>query len=170
MDHQTFEDILDRYEQSIFSYVRRLVGNQEDAKDLTQDIFLKVYRKGHTIDPDKNFKSWLFTVATNTVYDWFRRQRHEPINVDDLEEITELAETNPIEPTYKYAEGRELAEHVDWALTQLKPVSRTVILLYYREELSYEEIATALEIPINTVKTHLHRSKQKLKELLAQDQ
>lgn len=153
-----FEVFLSRYEKRIFAYLATVVRSREEAEDLTQETFLRVYKNRSAIDSARNVKSWLYTIATNAAYDWFRKKKHIPelFVIDDDEAGFETADDND---TYKNIEN---ADAVERALGRLKPEYRTCILLYYYEQFSYEEIASQLALPVNTVKTHLRRAKQQL--------
>ncbi|MEI6495011.1 MAG: RNA polymerase sigma factor [bacterium] len=162
-----FEEILSAYERRIYSFLVRMTGNREEAKDLTQDTFLKLYRNHPKIDPESNFQSWLFMIAANTARDWFRRHKEPLIYLDDLPEGA-LPETKEGEGPYYKAEQAERVRLVDKALSKIKPAYRHIILLFYHEDLSYEEIAATLKLPTGTVKTNLHRAKKELVKLLSQ--
>ena len=157
-DLEAFEKILYTYEKPIFNYLYRLVRQKQDAEDLTQAAFIKLYKSLKFIDPDKNFKSWLYKIATNTAYDWFRKKKRQAELL--VPEAEEYLETNQAEEAYYEV---ETAFELEQALDQIKPVYKSVLLLYYKEELSYQEIADSLGLPINTVKTYIRRGKQILK-------
>lgn len=161
-DLAAFETILSHYEKTIFNYLLRLVRSEADAADLAQETFIKFYKNLSRLDPDRSIKSWLFAIATNTARDWFRKRvkRPELFIIDDPEHPFE---TIAQEPSYYKIEA---TEDLKRALTRLKPVYQSVLLLAYKEELSYEEIAAALNIPLNTVKTHLYRAKLALRKTL----
>lgn len=163
-DTAAFEALLLRYEKPIFGYLVRLVGTKDDAADLTQDTFVKLYHHLHGADTRKHFRSWLYTIATRTAYDWFRKKKR--MRLSSLEETGELPETIEDNDAYTYIEAKERAARLDEALAALHPTHRAVLLLFYKENLSYEEIARTLDAPINTVKTHLHRAKKALRALL----
>lgn len=158
---EAFEKILFLYDKSIYNYLYRLTGRKEDAEDLTQKTFIKLYKSLKSINLDKNFKAWLYRIATNTAYDWFRKKKRE----------AELLITEPdkyfetLEPEDAYY-NVETSQELESALNKLKPIHKSVLLLFYKESLQYQEIAEALNIPLNTVKTHLYRAKEALKKEL----
>lgn len=161
-DTAAFEAILFAYEKHIFNYVRRIVGRAQDAEDITQETFIKLYTHIGSLDPEKNIKSFLFTIATRTAYDWLRRTQKQPIilSFDDPEFP---AETIGNDSAYYSVE--QLAG-LEEALEKIKPQQKAILILFYREGFLYQEIADILDIPINTIKTHLRRAKQALhKEL-----
>jgi RNA polymerase sigma-70 factor (ECF subfamily) len=160
---RAFEVLLSLYEKQIFSYVLRLVRHREDAEDLTQTTFIKCHRSIAQVDPEKNVRAWVYRIATNVVHDWWRSRKHEPAWFDPAEDDGIAVETNEAADTYYSVEKRH---DLDIALSALKPMHRTVLLLYYQQGLSYQEIAESLTVPINTVKTHISRAKQALKKEL----
>ncbi len=156
------ERLLFDYEKGVFNYVYRLVRQRENAQDLTQDIFIKVYKSLHQIDPDKNIKAWIYKIATNTVYDWLRKKQKKPelFIVDDASSGFETIDEKT--PYINIERVRDMEK----ALDNLSPNYKAVLLLYYYEDLPYEEISEIMNLPLNTLKVHLHRAKKALKENL----
>jgi RNA polymerase sigma-70 factor (ECF subfamily) len=154
--------IITTFEKAIFNHLYRLVGNKEDAADLTQDTFFKVYKKRNLIDPEQNFKAWLYKIATNTAYDWFDQKKGKISMSLDEEGALETIEQNL--PYYRI----DRAEKIDLerALLRIKPQYQTVIFLFYQQGFSYDEIGNILNVPINSVKTLLYRAKKSLSEEL----
>ncbi len=162
-DLESFEKVLFHYEKAIFSYLYRLSASRAEAEDLTQEVFLKVYQKRKLIDPAQNFKSWLYTMATNAFYDRLRKKGRRPELF--LEEENSF-ETISGDSTYLYIDRRK---DIESALERLRPDYKTVIILFYREGFSYQEIGQMLSLSINTVKTYLRRAKESLRKYLGQD-
>jgi RNA polymerase sigma-70 factor (ECF subfamily) len=118
-----------------------------------------VYTNRTKIDPTKNIKSWIFTIATNTAYDFLRSPKgRKSINLEEDDE------TFYAHSTYTTTEG--LVTDVNAALDMIKLDYKKPIILYYKEGFSYQEIAEILSLPINTVKTHISRGKEQLKHIL----
>jgi len=168
---QAFENILATYEQAIFGYIYRLVGQKEDAEDITQEVFIKLYKNISKLDLELKFSSWLYKIATNTAYDWLRKKqrRHEFLFLDDENRKTKLLDTIADPQAISAIETIEKQPAFDQitnALKNLKVEYRSVLLLFYYQEFSYQEISDALSLPINTVKTYLHRGKTLLKNKL----
>lgn len=159
---ESFEEILFAYEKRIFNYIFSIVRHKQDTEDLTQETFIKVFKNLKLIDPALNFEAWLFRIATNTTYDWFRKKgsRPELFVIDDLESKFET-----IDEDSSYIK-LETAKDIKDALDGLKPVYRVVLLLFYWRGFSYKEISSILSLPLNTVKTLLRRGKKALKEAL----
>lgn len=162
-----FEKILFAYEKPIFSYVYRLVRQKEEAEDLTQETFIKLYQHIDAVDVDKNFRAWVYKIATNTVYDWLRKKqkRQELFIIDDPNVQYETIDT---QTPYQDMQRVERAKDVESALEKVRPVYRAVLLLFYWQGFGYTEIAHVLSLPLNTVKTYLYRAKHALKQELAQ--
>lgn len=162
-----FEKILCAYEKPIFSYVYRLVRQKEEAEDLTQETFIKLYQHIDSVDVDKNFRAWVYKIATNTVYDWLRKKqkRQELFIIDDPNIQFETIDT---QTPYQDMQKVERAKDVETALEKVRPVYRAVLLLFYWQGFGYTEIAHVLSLPLNTVKTYLYRAKHALKQELAQ--
>lgn len=164
-DVGAFEEIMSEYERSIFGYVLRLTANREDAEDITQETFLKVYNHLNSYDASRPFKTWIYTIATRTVYDLFRKRKvHQELYIIDDEDIG--FETIDETDAYKKI---ETAEELENALAKIKPTYRSILLLHYMQEFTYEEISEALNQPLGTVKTNLRRAKIALKQILEKD-
>lgn len=158
-DLSAFERLVSMFERRVFGYVSRHVSNREDAEDITQDVFIKLYKKIGTYNPAQSFTTWLFTIATNTIYDHLRKKRGktELLIIDDP--VMPL-ETEDPKDTYTPVEA---AYDVEQALSKIKPGYRTVLLLFYRDQLSVAEIANILKAPVGTIKTQLHRARLAVK-------
>ena len=148
-DLEAFESVLSFYEKAIYNY----------AKDVTQDTFIKVYTHRKLIDPEKNIKTWIFTIATNTVYDFLREKKRK-------NEVSFDADNETILSFEAYYPQEGLVSDVYKALEQINPEYKKSLLLFFQQGFQYQEIADILDMPINTVKTHISRGKEQLKEKL----
>lgn len=155
-----FEKILFQYEKMILNYAYRFVNNRQDAEDLTQEIFIKVYRSLRLVDPENNFKAWVYKIATNTIYDYLRKKQKnkELLILDDPERPFETIDNKS---SYRNIEADR---DIECALQKIKPVYRSALLLFYYQDFTYQEIAKILSMPVNTVKTCLNRAKTALRE------
>ena len=162
-DMRAFEKILYIYEKRIYSHLYRMVDQKEDAEDLTQTTFLKLYKNIKSINLDKNFNAWVYKIATNTAYDWLRKKRGHP---EQFMEDMGTIETIEDETAYDMIESLENKDAIEYAMNNIKKSYKSILILFYREELSYQEIADALSVPLNTVKSNLYRAKKSLKEQL----
>ncbi len=150
---EAFNDIFFRYQTKIYSFLRGLVQNEHTAEDLAQNAFLSAYQSIGKWNGTGSFKNWLYKIAYREALQYFKKQKRNLEVLTEEGELPEVANDDDI--------SVELAnkEVVDAALATLPEMYRTVLLLRYYNELSYEEIAEATELPINTVRTHLRRAK-----------
>jgi len=157
-DASAFEPLVNRYQRVLFTVALRLLGNAEDARDATQNAFVRAYQRLDTFDPSRRFFSWIYRIAVNESLNLRRAQRpHEP-----LPETLEVAGA-----TMEALEARELSERVQAALMTLSAEHREVVVMRHFADLSYQEIAETLDIPEKTVKSRLFSARQRLAPLLA---
>lgn len=161
-DLKAFEAVFSFYEKAIYGYIFGLVGQKEAAEDITQETFVKVWKSAGKINPEQNFKNWLYKIAGNTARDWLRAKGRRPelFIIDDEESNFETIDEDAAYLTIGDASD------IKAAMEKIKPVHRACLLLFYYEGLGYEEIADILSLPLNTVKTHIRRAKNELKEKL----
>lgn len=170
-DREAFAFLVGRYEGRLVNYLYRLVRGPEDAHDLAQEVFLKIYQALDRFDPQFRFSTWLFRVAQNAAIDQIRRQRlklvsmtrESPDGGEEREWDFPSAEPTP----YGDLRNQERGEAIQTAVDALPWEYRELILLRHFGELSYEEIATFKSLPLGTVKNKLFRGRQMLKERLA---
>jgi len=165
---EAFHDLVKRFERPVLSVIVRMVGDPVEAEDLAQETFVKAYRHLRRYDPGRKLASWLFKIAHNTTLDHLRRRRPEGVGpavaaepADDGS-ATIVPEAPAAAEPDRIAERGELMAALDTALGRIEPAYREALLLRFREGLSYLEIADVLGLPINTVKVHLHRGRQRL--------
>lgn len=154
------EGLLDRYERPIFNLALRMVGNREDASDVTQTVFVKAYARLRNFDQSKKFFSWLYRIGVNESLDCLGRRR--PTDTRDLDTLDA-----PGDGPDDDIESSERSRAVRRALMRLGTEHRTVIVLRHYHEQSYAEIAQVLGLPEKTVKSRLFSARQRLKGLLA---
>lgn len=153
----------------VYRYAFRIARDVEDAEDITQETFVKVWKNIHKFDTDKNFKTWLLGIAHNTAIDLLRKRRSFVFSDFDTEKggnsITDfLPDPGLLSP--ELFEQIELKNILDEALSELSPSYREVLTLYFEEDLTFKEIGEVLGKPLNTVKSQQRRALQALKELL----
>jgi RNA polymerase sigma-70 factor (ECF subfamily) len=156
-DLAAFEPLVRKYERVLFSVALRLVGDYEDARDATQNAFIRAYERLDRYDPERKFFSWIYRIAINECLNLRRaRKPHEPL-AGEFEVPAGLVEA---------LTATETRERVDGALKALSLEYREVIVLRYFAELSYEEISDATGVPQKTVKSRLFSARQRLATLL----
>jgi RNA polymerase sigma-70 factor, ECF subfamily len=155
-DH--FRALVDRHQHSIFRFASRLLGNWEAAEDVTQEVFLAAFANLSGYDSSRGaFSTWLFAIARNRCINWLKRLRPAPLN--ELDPIGDVTSTDPIV-------SQELSQQLDLALAALPVEQRSAFLLAEVEELPYAEIARIEQTSLGTVKSRIHRAKQRLQSLL----
>jgi len=160
-DEDACQKILNLYKGRIFSYVYRVVRNYHDAEDITFDTFIKCFRSLVSFDRSRSFSTWLFTIAHNQTIDFLRKTKQEYEYFDERHAVQD-------DFVEKY-ETKKKIEKIDRALAQLPPLDRELVVLFHREEYSYQEISEILKIPITTIKTRLHRARKRLSKLVQEN-
>jgi RNA polymerase sigma-70 factor (ECF subfamily) len=160
-----FETLIRRHQKTIFNLAYRMLGDYDEAAEISQETFLSAYRAIDNFRGDANFSTWLYRIALNHATTRrkslnTRQQRSVPI------ENTEPA-SDPHPGPAESMEKKEIRQRVQQALNKLDPEDAAVILLRDLQDVPYEEVARVLEIPIGTVKSRLHRARQALKSELA---
>jgi RNA polymerase sigma-70 factor (ECF subfamily) len=159
---KAFDALISFYQKAIFNHVYRLVNNTDDAGDLVQDTFVKLFKTRERIDSEANFRSYLYKIATNTAFDWLKKKKSqkEDLIIDD-----ENVNFETIEADQSYYKLEELDRvGLEIALDKIKPKYKNLLLLYYKQGFSYDEIAEIMNQPLNTIKTGLFRAKKELLE------
>jgi RNA polymerase sigma factor (sigma-70 family) len=170
-DQEAFEALFSRYQRSLFRLIYRYVGEYNEAHDVLQQVWLQLYLSLPKLYPNVQLKPWLFTVAHNRSLDVLRRRRFLSFSeVEKGNEEDETAFLNTIPDTSltpeELVEQRDLQQAIQRAIQTLPGTYRTVVLLYYREQMSYAEIGRVLKMPVSTVKTRFHRAKPFLRDVL----
>jgi RNA polymerase sigma-70 factor, ECF subfamily len=168
-DRNAWEQVVRQHHQRIFNVAYRFTGKFDEAEDLTQEIFLKVYRTLGSYRPESGVLiTWMVRVARNHMIDHYRKHKLERSRTDALELEYEKAEQNPARydnPAQALAR-REKADIIHRTLQRVSPDLRESVVLRDIEELSYEEIAEMLKLPLGTVKSRINRGRLELARLL----
>ncbi len=154
---EAWKMLVDLYSRKIFNLAYRFAGTPQEAEDLTQEIFLKLYNSLDKYDFEKDFSTWFFTLARNFLIDEYRKNRMEKSLKSDFEELTTSA--SAVDSPENRLLGQEKAELVRQALLSLSPELRMVLILRELEGFSYEEIASQLKLPLGTVKSRVNRGR-----------
>ncbi len=170
-DQKAYAELMGRYRDSVYFMLLKMVNNKDDAEDLTIEAFGKAFKRLHQYTPNFAFSTWLFRIATNNCIDFIRRKRKntfsidQPFEDDEGGEMTMDLRSDALDPEQNVMKKQKvmmLRELVD----KLKPRYRTLIEMRYFQELSYEEIADQLELPLGTVKAQLFRAREFLYNVL----
>ena len=146
----------------MYNVALRITRDPDAARDCAQDAFIRAYRALHQYDPAYPFGPWIFRITTNASLNFIQRGRGREITVEELPEDPEPPESGPELATVRKEELQEVLD----AMAQLPPAYRAALTLRHMQQLSYQEVADALGIPLGTVKTHLHRARAALKAKL----
>lgn len=169
-----YRELVRRYERPVFSLIYRMVRDRALAEDLAQDSFIKVLNALDSYRPEYKFSSWIFKIANNVAIDQLRRRELATLSLDgapDARTADEIAATafqaaDRAESPLEELEAKELGTVIERAIAKLRPEYRACILLRHVEGRAYEEIAEALDLPLGTVKTYIHRARHELREYL----
>lgn len=157
-DHRAFETLVDRYQRPIFNLALRFSSNRQDAEDIVQTVFVKVYEKLSSYDSRHKFFSWLYKIAVNESINHLNRRK----SVEQFNEDLHSGNQADDEPK----QDHELSRKIDNALLELKPDYRIIVILNHFQELSYREIGFILDIHENKVKSRLFSARKKLRSIL----
>jgi len=167
-DQEAYRLLLARYERPVYGLVRRMIPNDEDARDLAQEAFVRAFRSLEQFDPGRKFSSWLFRIAHNLCIDHYRRRKLDTVplvrSTEGDEETWDLPD-EASDPSEQFSD-RERSRRLLALVESLPPLYRSVILLRHQQGLSYEEIADTMELPLGTIKARIHRAHRLLKEKL----
>jgi RNA polymerase sigma-70 factor (ECF subfamily) len=157
-DISAFDQLVQRWDRKIQGVVYRLVGNHEEARDLSQEAFLKAYRALGTFKRESRFSSWLYQIALNATRDRLRRRRrHADVSLDEVEERPDASLRDGRPSAFELIESSDLSRLVAAAMAGLPDEQREVLILKEYEGLTFPEIAVTLDVPLSTVKTRLYR-------------
>jgi len=166
-DQRAWDEIVRLYWRKIFNVAYKFVGRQDEAEDLTQDIFLKLFKSLKTFDRRANFSTWLISVSRNLCIDHYRSVRREHEVVTHDVDVVSLARPSALDSPQVALERRDRVALLRAALDKLAPSLRTAVMLRDIQELSYQEIAEKLGVPEGTVKSRINRGRTELARQIA---
>jgi RNA polymerase sigma-70 factor (ECF subfamily) len=160
-NRQALGCLYDRHKQQVYQTALTITGDTEAAADLLQDVFLRLYRYARTVDPTRPIEPWLYRVTANLCYTWLKGRRRWLRPLDDIANWLTGDEANPAGQDRIIDEEWQLMQK---ALSALPVAQRIVVVLYYLNDLSIEEIASTLQTPVGTIKSRLHYGRETLKK------
>ncbi len=170
-DDFTFETLLNKYLKPIYNFLYQFTNNVPQTEDLTQETFIKAWKNIKKFDQTKSFKTWLFTIAKNTAFDYLKKKKTIPFSYfedsegnNSLEEISE--ESASID---EIVEQKELAKKLDSKLKLIPEQYRIILKLRYKEDFSLGEISKILGKPYNTIKVYHQRALARLKKTILEE-
>ena len=168
-DVESFEKLIVKYNRYVYNIAFRMMGNEEDAKDMSQETLIKAFKAIRQFKMEANFSTWLYRITINVCKDELRKRKENVLSYDaeladegTLKDIIKDENANPI----LIYEKLELRESIEAALNKLSDDNKSVVVLKDLLGYSYEEIGEILQIPIGTVRSRLNRSRSALKRLL----
>ncbi|CAN5651684.1 MAG: sigma-70 family RNA polymerase sigma factor [Gemmatimonadota bacterium] len=172
---RAYRELLERYQRPVFSLIYRMVRDREQAEDLSQETFVKVFNHLDKYDPKYKFSSWIFKISSNLSIDALRKKELATVSLDGSRhavteeqiESSRITVESRTENPEEYLEAKELGEEIEQAIGTLRAEYRTAILLRHVEGRPYEEIAEVMGVPLGTVKTYIHRARNELRGSLA---
>ena len=158
-DAESFNQLISRWERPIYALAYRVIGREEDARDVTQETFLRAFRGLAAFKGQAKFSSWLYRIALNLCRDWIRRKKRSPIATlpEDVELEDLVSDAAPTETVEDLVSRRELSELVEAAMARLPEEQRTAIILKEYHGMTFQEIADLQGCPLSTVKTRLYQ-------------
>ncbi len=166
-----FDELMDRYEQKVYNLAMRMTGNPEDAYDMAQEAFLRVFKSLHRFRGNSSFSTWLYRVASNVCLDFLRKRKRSPVYISIDESLTgedgeyQRQFEDGYSPDPEELVSRvEMQEAIQEQIGTLSDDHRLVILLRDAQGRTYQEIADILQISIGTVKSRLYRARRELRD------
>jgi RNA polymerase sigma-70 factor (ECF subfamily) len=171
-DQAAYAELMERYRESIYYMLLKMVNNSDDADDLTIEAFGKAFNRLQQYQPNYAFSTWMFKIASNNCIDFIRKQRKKKttsidtgMTNDDGESVTFDIESDGRDPEEEVIRDQRL-QAMRQVVEKLKPRYKELVILRYFKEYSYEEIAQELELPLGTVKAQLFRAREFLANLM----
>ena len=161
-DQAAWDAIVRQNWRKVFNVAYKFVGKHDEAEDLTQDIFLKIFKALNTFDRRANFQTWIISISRNLCIDHYRSVRKERQTIAREVDTTDLQPASRERTPYALAEHRDLRAQLKQALETLPSTLRTAVVLRDLQELSYQEIADQLQLPEGTVKSRINRGRLEL--------
>src|SRR5687767_8516497 len=170
-DADSFNQLVLRWERPIYALAYRVIGRDEDARDVAQETFLRAFRALPGFKGEAKFSSWLYRIALNLCRDWIRRQRRAPTvqMPEGVDPIEVAGEGGPVESIEELVARRELSAVVEEAMALLPEEQRTAIILKEYHGMTFQEISDLQGCPLSTVKTRLYQGLSVLRRQLEKD-
>ncbi len=170
-DISAFDELVRCFQKRVYNFAYGIAGNYDDANDVAQEAFVRVFNSIGTFRGDANFTTWIYRIVTNVYLDERKKAKsHRHTSLDEYIDLDENSVSRQIEDESplpdEVAENKERNQIVRTAINSLPDYQRIIMTLYHLHDRSYEEIADILHLPIGTVKSRLNRARQALKEIL----
>jgi RNA polymerase sigma-70 factor (ECF subfamily) len=160
-NYRQFERLIEAYQRPLYVFIWRMVQDEDDAKDICQDTFFKAYKKIKSFKEKSKFSSWLFQIGYRKALDFIAKKKRQRTVLDKMETQSQMAENE------REFEIKQVDSAIGKIINGLQHNHRTALHLFYKEEMTYNEIASVMKVPINTVKSHIHRGKEIIRDKLS---
>ena len=160
-DNYYFTELVTRYKNLVYSVILRMINDREEANDLAQDVFVKVYKNLDKYYPDYKFSTWIIRITTNHVIDFRRKKKQETISFEEVD--YDIASNESPESDFLNKERKKV---LDGIVSDLPDMYKIPIVLYHQQGLSYQEISDIIDEPLSKVKNRIFRGRKMLKESL----
>lgn len=160
-DKEIFSELVSRYKNLVYSIILKMTADGEEANDLAQEVFIKIYKNLDKYFPDYKFSTWIIRITTNHVIDYRRKKKQETVPFEEVD--YEISSGSSPEEIYIKKEQKEMLEELVGSLPEMYKIP---IVLYHRQGLSYQEIADVINEPLSKVKNRIFRGRKMLKESL----
>lgn len=156
-----FEELVTRYKKLIYSVVYNMISDKEEVNDISQEVFIRIYRNLNRYNPEFKFSTWSVRIATNLCLDILRKKKVDSMPIEEIEDISSGSDT----PETRYL-NKERSEKIRRAIEGLPEKYRTPVILFHQNGLSYEEMTKILNEPMTIIKNRLYRARLMLREAL----
>jgi RNA polymerase sigma-70 factor, ECF subfamily len=163
-----FSELVKKYLKSVYNFLYQLTSDHSSLDDLTQETFVKAWKNIKKFDPERSFKTWIFTIAKNTAYDYFKKKKTIPLsNFIDVEGNNKLENISEDEILpLEILEKADAAKEIEAGLAKISSQYRLILTMCYKDDLALQEIAEVLNLPYNTVKSQHQRALAAIKKQL----
>ncbi|MGD8539940.1 MAG: sigma-70 family RNA polymerase sigma factor [Candidatus Aminicenantes bacterium] len=160
--YELFDVVIQEYQNPLFAFLYRMVRDADDARDLCQDTFFKAYKYIRSFKEEAKFSTWLFRIGYRLALNMIKRRKKHAESLENIDMGKD------VEDSVKRLERKEAGLIVGRIMDEIHTNYRVALHLFYKEEKTYNEIATIMKIPENTVKSHIFRGKETIRKILAQ--
>lgn len=161
-DQECFTELVTRYKNLVYSIILRMTKDSEEANDLAQDVFLKLYKNLRSYSPAFKFSTWVIRITTNHVIDQHRKKRQETVPLDSIAYDADM--TSAVASPEAIYIQREQTQRINRIVSDLPEMYKIPIVLYHQQGMSYQEISEAIDEPLSKVKNRIFRGRKLLKD------
>lgn len=163
-DNDAFSELVARYKKLVYNVVYNMINNKDDVNDIAQEVFLRIYRSLDRYNPEYKFSTWTVRIATNYCLDVLRKKKIDSIPIDEVIGVSSAVDT----PESCYIKT-EQKQRINDELSKLPDKYRVPLILFHKNDLSYEEMSRVLNEPMSIIKNRLYRARQMLREKLSSE-